>query len=85
MKKNVANDLQTRREFFKKAAKGALPILAFSMLGSTILSSCGDDDDEQKPSGCGTECSGGCKLECLGSCSGSCSGSCDSGCDKYIH
>lgn len=33
MKKNVKNEeLQSRREFFKKAAKGALPILGAILL-----------------------------------------------------
>lgn len=46
MKKNRNNhELQTRREFFKKAAKGTLPILGFMAFGPIVLSSCGDDDD----------------------------------------
>ena len=36
MKKNEKNEeLQSRREFFKKAAKGALPILAAVALAGT--------------------------------------------------
>lgn len=40
MKKNGKNEeLQSRREFFKRAAKGALPILAgAALLSSPILS-----------------------------------------------
>ena len=44
-------ELQSRREFFKSAAKGALPIFAISMLGSTVLSSCDKDDKTVEPSG----------------------------------
>lgn len=79
MEKNKKNEeLQSRREFFKKAAKGALPILAFTMLGSTILTACGDDD-EPKPSGCGNSCSGGCAGGCSNDCDEICMTSCANG------
>lgn len=71
MKKSEKNEeLQSRREFFKSAAKGALPILAFSVLGPSFLTSCEKDKD-----------SGGCgKSSCRGECDSSCSGSCDEDC-----
>ena len=66
MKNNQKNEgLQSRREFFKKAAKGALPILSFTAFSSTFLTSCGSDD---------------CKNGCVGSCNGSCAGSCETSC-----
>lgn len=37
----------SRREFFKKTAKGALPFLAFGMFGPSILSACSKDEDEE--------------------------------------
>ena len=78
MEKNKKKEeLQSRREFFKKTAKGVLPILALTMLGSTVLSSCGDDDNE--PSGCKSNCTGNCKDSCQGSCKWSCAG----GSDRY--
>ena len=50
MQKNKKNDeLLSRREFFKKAAKGALPILGVIAFGPTVLTSCGDDDDNPDP------------------------------------
>lgn len=50
MKKDKNNEeLQSRREFFKKAAKGVLPILGIIAFGPTILMSCGDDDVEYPP------------------------------------
>ena len=76
MKKSEKDEeLQSRREFFKSSAKGALPILAFTLFGPT-LSSCSKDDDEIKCK----DCSGGCSKGCSGSCDGSCSGTCDDGC-----
>ena len=69
MGKNKKNEeLKSRREFFKKAAKGALPVLSFTMFGSTFLTSCGSDD-------CNNGCVGSCDGSCAGSCKTSCSGS----------
>jgi len=80
MKKNVKNEeLQSRREFFKSAAKGALPILAFTVLGPSFLSSCKKDDDD-KDEGCGTKCTGGCGSSCSGDCDGGCTNNCDGLC-----
>lgn len=84
MHKNKKNEeLQTRREFFKRAAKGALPILGISLFGPTILTSCEKDDPDDdggggSSNGCGKSCSGGCSGSCSGSCDTSCSGNCDS-------
>lgn len=75
MKKEFQNeDLQSRREFFKNAAKGALPILAFTVLGSTFLTACEKDDNES--SGCGKSCSGSCDSGCSNNCDGLCGGDC---------
>lgn len=70
MKKNEKREeLQSRREFFKKAAKGALPILGAIFLASNpVITSAA----EKTPMGCYYGCSS--------SCYGSCSGSCDYGC-----
>ncbi len=47
MRKNKKNEeLQSRREFFKKAAKGTLPIIGVMAFGPGFLSSCGGDDAE---------------------------------------
>lgn len=86
MKKNEKdNELQSRREFLKKTAKGALPILGISLFGPSILSSCGNDDEEKgsSSSGCGKSCSGSCDNSCSGSCD-SCTGSCDGSSCKYM-
>ena len=83
MKKSKKNEeLQSRREFFKSAAKGALPILAFTVLGPSFLSSCKKDDDDKKSSssGCGSMCTGGCQSSCSGDCDGGCTNNCDGLC-----
>lgn len=78
---NKKEEIQSRREFFKEAAKGALPILAFTMLGSTFLTSCKKDDDGHgSGSGCGSKCTGSCESSCSGDCDGGCSNNCDSLC-----
>lgn len=87
MKKNQKNGkLQSRREFFKKAAKGALPILGIVMMASvptiaeavqpTGCSGCQDYCLQ----GCRTGCGGKCKDHCASSCSESCIGACRGGC-----
>ena len=45
------SEIYSRREFFKQAAKGVLPILGLTILGPTLISSCGKDDDEPGGSG----------------------------------
>ena len=77
-------ELQTRREFFKKASKKTLPFLGAVVLGPAIslttLTSCGCDGCE---AACMDNCEGGCVGSCQGSatsstcsdCSSSCSGS----------
>lgn len=92
MKKN--EELQSRRDFFKKAAKGILPILGTVILSSLpSIAKC-----EKDPSGCNWACEGlcsgncygscayrcsGCSGTCTGTCSGTCSGSCSGSCSYY--
>lgn len=97
MKKNEKNEeLQSRREFFKKAAKGALPILGVIVLAGApqILKA-----TEKKPMGCNQGCAGGCytacygclhscnrmcadncNFNCIGGCKGGCAGTCSGSC-----
>ena len=70
MKENEKNEeLLSRREFFKSAAKGVLPILGLTILEPTLLSSCKKD-----------ECSGDCVVSCSDSCVTGCKTSCDASC-----
>lgn len=72
-KKNQNEELQSRREFFKKAAKGALPILgAVVLAGNPLLTKAA----EEAPMGCRTTCSGTCRGNCHYTCSGTCRGNC---------
>lgn len=91
MEKKMNNEeLQTRREFFKNAAKGALPILglvAFSNIPLFIKAK------EAAPMGCNylcmdscsTSCSGNCKFTCQDSCSGTCKNSCSGACTNSCY
>lgn len=85
-KKEKNEELQSRREFLKKTAKSALPILGISLFGPSFLASCQKEkDSDDKKNGCGSSCSGSCQSGCSGSCDGSCSGNCDGctgGCDS---
>lgn len=76
-KKNRNEELQTRREFFKKAAKGVLPVLgAIALMNMPLLTQAKEDN----PMDCNYTCSGGCSGTCSGHCGFGCSGSCKGGC-----
>lgn len=81
MKKSKKNEeLQSRREFFKRAAKGALPILTLAMFGTVFsASSC---EKEKESSGCGKSCSGGCDDGCTNNCDSLCGGDCWAYCES---
>ena len=72
MENGENKNLQGRREFFKEAAKKALPLFAVALFGTSVLSSC---SKEPVNTGCG-----GCGKTCSGSCEGDCAGDCDDGC-----
>ena len=84
MKKNKNEELQSRRQFFKRAAKGTLPILAAAVMASSPLLSQASESAMGCKFGCSGSCSGSCKTTCEGSCSGGCrtgcTGSCGSNC-----
>lgn len=84
-KKNKNEELQTRREFFKKAASAVLPILGIALLASNpVVAKAAEADRCYAGLACTGGCSGGCKGTCGGSCtgcSGACKGTCKYGCD----
>ena len=87
MEKNKKNEeLQSRREFFKKAAKGALPILGAAILASNpIITKAAEETLDCNGScswGCGRVCSTGCSNSCSGSCAGILIRICLSGCGQ---
>lgn len=82
-------ELQSRREFFKKAAKAALPVIAVAAFAAapTIVNATESSmgcSERSCTNYCMTGCTGcrgckgNCEHTCLGSCRNSCSGSCDS-------
>lgn len=86
MKQNKKEELQSRRQFFKKAAKATLPILGAVVLANMPMiaqasngSSTGCEACTGLCTGCTgcTSCSGLCEGECLGctGCSLNCYGS----------
>lgn len=84
-KKNQKEEIQSRREFFKNAAKGVLPILGAMLLAgspaivkaaSKVPMGCSDDGCSYTCStSCQSECRGYCKYGCSNTCKGTCSGS----------
>ena len=70
--KEQNKEIQSRRDFFKKAAKSALPILGAVLLANapTIVKAA-----ESSPMGCDNSCRSGCYRTCDG-CEGSCRGTC---------
>ena len=80
--KKQNEELQSRREFFKKAAKAALPvvgIIAFPYLSQAQAPLEYLPNPNIKGDGCSDctgYCSGGCKDSCLGACKGNCKGDC---------
>ena len=73
MDKNRNKELQSRREFFKNAAKGVLPILGTIVLANAPVLAHSLNSDATS---C-TTCRGGC-YGCAGTCSGKCSDACTS-------
>ncbi len=73
--KKENEELKSRRDFFKKAAKSALPIIGAVVLANSPIVS----KAAETAMGCGNYCSGGCYGACTG-CGGGCANECVSGC-----
>lgn len=91
MKKVQKNDesLESRRDFFKKAAKAALPILGFvalagapQILGAAESTKTGCDYTCKLS--CQNDCYGTCRHTCKTRCTGSCVGYCRYGCSSSM-
>lgn len=70
-KNRKKKELQSRREFFKKAAKVALPIVGVAIMASLPFATVDASN---------TNCGGMCSNNCSGSCSNSCVQYCTQGC-----
>lgn len=77
-KKQRNEELQSRREFFKKAAKSTLPILGAIMFAATPMIAM----ERTASSNCNGSCTDICQNSCSGGCYRSCVGSCQRGCNK---
>lgn len=91
-KKN--EELQSRREFFKQAAKAALPVIGAAIMASVPFvkseaatgcrGGCVDDCEGTCYRGCNTscggECKGSCQTGCYNGCRNTCHGTCSGGC-----
>lgn len=73
-------ELESRRQFFKKAAKAALPFLAVSALNVPIISHAINHEAECYCYGCVGGCQGDCLYSCLSGCYSTCKGSCTGNC-----
>lgn len=82
--KNSNEELQSRREFFKKAAKAALPVV-----GAVVLSSLPIVKSEAATDcggfACAHSCNRNCRASCYDSCSNTCHGTCSGGCAKQAY
>lgn len=76
MKKSNSNEeILSRREFFKKAAKSALPIFGAIVAGS-ILNSCEPYEGTVSCGDCTGNCDNGCSGDCWRACHDECASSC---------
>lgn len=78
-KKEQKEELQSRREFFKKAAKGALPILGAIVLANApvIGNAC------EAATSCHGSCIAACMNGCTTSCHWTCKGTCKTWCSTH--
>ncbi len=85
MKSKKNEELKSRRDFFKKAAKSALPIIGAVVLASSPLVSKAATAmgcDYTCKTSCANDCYGSCRYACKSTCSGTCSGSCKTSCSS---
>lgn len=85
--KNSSEELQTRREFFKKAAKAALPVVGAVVLANLPISKsfAATDCDYSCTNSCSKSCQGGCEQYCKNDCSNQCQWGCKGGCSDSCY
>ena len=87
--KNEKEELLHRREFFKKAAKGTLPIIA-AIVAPPLLVGCDKNEDFTGCADCSGTCASDCSSSCIGqsssstcsNCANNCMGGCDTTCSN---
>lgn len=88
--KNEKEELLHRREFFKKAAKGTLPIIA-AIVAPPLLVGCDKNEDFTGCADCSGTCASDCSSSCIGqsssstcsNCANNCMGGCDTTCSIH--
>jgi CXXX repeat radical SAM target protein len=79
--KNKREEIQSRREFFKKAAKAALPVVGAAILSSVpFIKAEAATGCEHCTTSCYVGCEGGCKSGCYQGCYQGCRNTCDGTC-----
>ena len=81
-KQNKKEEIQSRREFFKKAAKAALPILGVALLVSNPIVAKATETPMSCRYGCAGTCTGGCAGMCTYTCTTVCFDDCINTCHK---
>ena len=82
-KKENQEELQSRRDFFKKAAKSALPILGMTLLVSNPIIAKTIDNSLTYCDHCNSNCTNGCRTGCHRGCGSSCYTNCEGYTRKY--
>ena len=87
MENNKNNETQSRREFFKEAARKALPIIgAVVLLGNPMIAKAVENESLGCNGYCSQHCSAGCASSCDGcknTCLHTCIGKCDDACARH--
>ncbi|MBS7394756.1 MAG: Cys-Xaa-Xaa-Xaa repeat radical SAM target protein [Muribaculaceae bacterium] len=80
--KNKKNneELQSRRQFFKQAAKGALPIIAATVLASAPVIVKAAEPRLSTCAGCNNRCMNDCYTTCYRTCKTHCANDCQRSC-----
>lgn len=73
-------ELQSRRQFFKKAAKSALPILGAIVLANIPKIVTAEENDAMGCHGCSGTCKGSCRDTCRFGCNSTCRTHCTQAC-----
>ena len=80
--KKQNEELQSRREFFKKAAKAALPVVGAVVMASmpNVMQAAETGCDNLCSYCCTSSCKNGCYQGCYMGCRNTCQGTCSGGC-----
>ena len=81
MENKEKNETQNRREFFKEAARKALPILgAVALMSNPVIAKTIQLESTSCERGCSANCADSCYRDCTNSCRGTCKDGCKGGC-----